>query len=256
VRLHSHAVGLAAVAIAAAAAVAQPPPSAIKSAPVAAAVRHPGPLVVREEGTGEISKAYGTPHWAASITAEDKSFADVNILLIDAGSFLTAAVTQRFAQAIAAPQRYAWDIRQDIVGRLKRASDSEDRAQAERELSELDRLRAHSPLIRPIRLANGGRGYSAVLGFSRIDTTFATVMPSPDGRYELLVSVATPFSSPAPAAGSPAARYWRALHDRPLDTVQAMAMSVYQQLFPSSRDTASSGATTAARPPIAQQPQR
>jgi hypothetical protein len=221
-----------AVVIGAPAAAAQPPPTAIKPDPVAKAARHPGPLVVRQEGTGEISKAYGTPLWAASVTAGDRSFADVNILLIDGGSFLTPAVIQRFKQAIAAPQRYASDIRRDIVGRLQRASDAEDRAQAERELKELDRLRARGPLVRAVRLANRRRGYSAVLGFSRIDTTFATVLPSPDGRYELLISVATPFGSPAPAAKSPTRRYWKALHDRPLDTVQAMAVSVYRQLFP------------------------
>lgn len=215
---------------------AQPPPTAIKPDPVAKAARHPGPLVVRQEGTGEISKAYGTPLWAASVTAEDGSFADVNILLIAGGSFLTPAVTQRFKQAIAAPQRYASDIRRDIVGRLQRASDAEDRAQAERELKELDRLRKCGPLVRAVRLANGRRGYSAVLGFSRIDTSFATVLPSPNGRYELLVSVATPFDSPAPSAKSPTRRYWKALHDRPLDTVQAMAVSIYRQLFPGTTD--------------------
>ena len=222
-----------ALCLAPAAAWAQPGPSAIAPKPIAHAARHPGPLLVHQEGTGEIAKAYGTPRWAASVTAADKSFADLNILLIDGGSFLTPEVVQRFAEAVASPRRYAAQIRADIVGRLSRAGDAIDRAQAERELRELDRLRAAGPLVRPVRLANGRRGYSAVLGFSRIDTTFATVLPSPDGRYELLVSVALPFDRAGLGSRPSAARYRKQLIGRPLDVVQAMALSVYRQLFPS-----------------------
>jgi hypothetical protein len=216
-------------------AAAAPPPalSDIQPQPIARAVHHPGPLVLRNEGTGEISKSFGAPIWAASVAAPDKSFSDLSILLLDGGSFLTPEIKQRFEQAIAAQSHYVAGIRTDIVGRMARASDAQDRAQAERELTALDRLRAHSKLIRPVRMADGRRGYSAVLGFSRIDTTFATVLPSPDGRYEVLVSIATPFEG-GPAPNPHAARYQRALRDRPLDAVEAMALTVYQQLFPHS----------------------
>jgi hypothetical protein len=98
-------------------------------------------------------------------------------------------------------------------------------------LTALDRLRAHSPLIRPVRAGDGPRGYSTVLGFSRIDTTFATVLPSPDGRYEVLVSIATPFDG-GPAPNPKAIRYQRALRDRPLDVVEAIALTVYRLVFP------------------------
>ena len=203
----------------------------IKPAAIARTVHHPGPLVLRNEGTGEISKSFGNPLWAATVSAPDKSFSDVSILLLDGGSFLTPEVKRRFEQAIAAPNHYVAGIRSDIVGRLQRAGDAQDRAQAERELTALDRLRAHSPLIRPVRAGAGQRGYSIVLGFSRIDTTFATVLPSPDGRYELLVSIATPFEG-GPAANPAAARYQRALRDRPLDVVEATALIAYRQVFP------------------------
>ena len=210
----------------------QPTPGSIQPAPIARAAGYPGPLVVRPEGTGEISKAYGTPVWAASVTAVDKTFADVNVLLTDGGSFLTSAVRQRFDEAIAAPQRYVAAIRRDIVGRLARAGDAEDRSQAEHELRELDRLRAHSRFVEAVRLPNRRRGYSAILGFSRFDTTFATVLPSPDGRYELLVSVATPFEANAMPASAPSRRYRQRLRDHPLATVEAIALSIYRQLFP------------------------
>ena len=230
---------VAALCLGPATAWAQPGPSAIAPQPIAHASQHPGPLLVHQEGTGEIAKAYGTPRWAASVTAADKSFADLSILLIDGGSFLTPEVMRRFAEAVSSPRRYAAQIRADIVGRLSRASDAIDRAQAERELRELDRLRARGPLVRPVRLANGRRGYSAVLGFSRIDTTFATALPSPDGRYELLVSVALPFDRAGLGSRPAAAQYRQQLIGRPLDAVQAMALSVYRQLFPSRRPRSS-----------------
>lgn len=214
-----------------AAAAGPPALTAIRPAPIARAAHHPGPLVLRNEGTGEISKSFGTPLWAATVSAPDKSFSDVSILLLDGGSFLTPEVTRRFEQAIAAQNRYVAGIRDDIVGRLARASDAQDRAQAERELTALDRLRAHSPLIRPVAVCDGRRGYSTVLGFSRIDTTFATVLPSPDGRYEALVSIAIPFAG-GPAPNPRATRYQRALRDHPLELVEAMALTVYRQLFP------------------------
>ncbi len=221
----------AAALIAVAAAVVPPKPTAIKPAPIAKAVHYSGPLTVAEEGTGEISKAFGHPIWAASVTAHDEAFLPLSILLLESGSFLTADVRQRFEQAITSPKPYASGIRDDIVGRLQRAGDAVDRSQAERELRELDRVRASGPLVRPVRVRNGRRGYSVVLGFSRIDTTFATVLPSPDGRYDVLVSVARPFTDPTPPAKA-LSPYQRRMRDHPLDAVEAMALATYKQLFP------------------------
>lgn len=217
--------------VAVAAAAAPPPPTAIRPGPIAKAVHYAGTLVAAEEGTGELSKAYGHPIWAASVTAPDKTFLPVDILLLAGDAFLTADVRRRFEEAIAAPKPYVSGIRDDIVGRLERAGDAVDRDQAERELRELDRLRAGGPLVRPVRLRNGRRGYSVVLGFSRIDTTFATVLPSPDGRYEIVVSVARPFIDPSAPAKS-LSPYQRRMRDHPLDAVEAMALTVYKQLFP------------------------
>jgi len=223
---------LAAAALVAVAAAASPPqPTAIKAGPIAKAARYTGTLVVAEEGTGELSKAYGHPIWAASVKAHDETFLPVDILLLDGGAFLTADVRQRFEQAIAAPKSYVSGIRDDIVGRLQRAGDAVDREQAQRELRELDRLRAGGPLVRRVRLRNAQRGYSVVLGFSRIDSTFATVLPSPDGRYELVISVARPFTAPTPPPKS-MSPYQRRMREHPLDTVEAMALAVYKQLFP------------------------
>jgi hypothetical protein len=231
-----HRVWLAVAAlIGATAAAGQPSPSAIKPEVVGRAARHPGPLVVREEGTGEVSKSYGTPVWAATVAAPDESFATLNVVLVEGGSFLTPAVTRRFEEAVAAPQRYAAEIRREIVGRRNRASDAEDRAQADRELKELDRLHTSSPLLRPVRLPNGRRGYTGVLGFSRGEATVATILPSPDGHYDLIVSLSTPFEPGGLTKTLAAARYQSMLQRHPLDTLEPMALAVHRQLFPPQR---------------------
>jgi hypothetical protein len=230
-------VSLAAAAlVGATAAAGQPSPSAIKPEAVGRAARFAGPLVVREEDTGEISKDYGRPLWAATVAAPDESFADLNVVLVEGGSFLTPAATKRFEAAVAQPPRYAEEMRREIVGRRDRAGDAEERGQAERELQELDRLSAIGPLLRPVRLLHDRRGYSAVLGFSRIEVTFATILPSPDGRYDLIVSLSTPFESGGLTQTPEAARYQSMLQRRPLDTLEPMALAVHRQLFPPQRE--------------------
>lgn len=214
----------------------KPSASALEAKPIAKAARHPGPLQIHEEGVGEISPSYGMPVWAASVESADDSFAHMLVVLLDGNTFLTPAVSERFDKAIAAPPAYAAQVRGEIDGRRQRADHEQDRQQAEKELAELDRLRAMGPLVRPVPLSNGKRGYATVLGFSRHDTTFATVLPSPDGRYDVLVTVAVPFEPGKldPATG----RYRTRMREQPLQTVQEMALVIYRQLYPPPRKVA------------------
>lgn len=209
-----------AIAALAATAADRPAPTAIRPGPIARAARHPGPLLVREENIGETSKAYGTAAWVASVSAADGSFAVVSILLLESGSGLAA----RLAKAGAAPQDYEAEVR--------RQAEDADQTEA---LKQLDRMRSQGPLVRPVALANGGRGYAAVLGFGPDTTRVAAILPSPDARYEVVITVAAPFQHDGAAMTPELGRYRTRLAGEPLESVQEMAMSVYRQLFPPER---------------------
>ena len=172
----------------------QPQPSAIRAQPIAKAAHFGGTLEVREVGIGEVSKSFGTPLWAVRVTAGTRAFADLNVVLVKRGSYLTPEVIKRFEQASS--------------------------AEAQR-----------------VRLADGRRGYCAVLGVTRDDTTYTAALPSPDGEFELIVSVAVPFAPPTPPLE--AARHQILMQNEPLDTVAAIALSIYRQLFspPRHQDT-------------------
>src|SRR5262245_61102 len=84
------------------------------------------------------------------------------------------------------------------------------------------------PLVKRLPLY-GREGYCAALGVTRDETTYAALLPSPDGQFDLIVSVAVPFASPTPPFE--AARYQMLMQKQPLETVAAMALSIYRQLF-------------------------
>lgn len=92
------------------------------------------------------------------------------------------------------------------------------------------------PLVKRLPL-DGREGYCAALGVTREDTTYTALLPSPDGQFDLIVSVAVPFASPTPPLE--AARHQMLMQKKPLDTVAAMALSIYRQLFspPRHQDT-------------------
>jgi hypothetical protein len=186
---------------------------------MARAARHPGPLLLREVEIDEIARTYGTPVWAVNVSAADGSFAVVRILLLDGGSPLAA----RLAKASAAPHDHAAELRRQAAAANPDA------------VGQLDRLRAGGPLVRPVNLSNGRLGYAAVLGIARDSITVATLLPSPDGRYETLVTVDAPFQHQGAAPTPELGRYRTRLSGEPLESVQEMAMSVYRQLFPARR---------------------
>jgi hypothetical protein len=214
------------LAIAATAAVAadRPAPSAIRPEPIARAARHPGPLLVREKGIGEIARTYGTPVWAASVSAADGSFAPMRIILLDGRSSLAA----QLEKARASPQDYEAEVRHQAIA----GSDDGNQAEALRQLA---RLRTQGPLVRLVPLTTGRRGYAAVLGVGRDTTRIATVLPSPDARYEVVITVDAPFQREAATMTPELGRYRTRLSDEPLETAQEMAMVVYRQLFPPAR---------------------
>jgi hypothetical protein len=215
---------VAAALCAAPSAAAQPSPSAIEPRAVGLRANHPGPLVVREESTGEVAQA--------TVTAPDNSFAPLSIVLVEGGIALTPSAIKRFEEAIAAPPRYAAEVRREIAARRTPVSADEDRDRAEQEL---DRLVDSGPLLRAVALPGGRRGYTTLLGFSRSDVTVATILPSPDGRYDLIVSVSAPFELGGLTKTLAAARYQSLLQRHPLDAVEPMALTIHRQLFPPPR---------------------
>lgn len=90
-------------------------------------------------------------------------------------------------------------------------------------------------LVRPVPLASGRRGYAAILGLTPDATRVAIVLPSPDARYEVVITVEAPFLREGATVAPELGRYRTRLAGAPLDSVQEMALSVYQQLFPPER---------------------
>ena len=141
---------LPAIVLAATAAIGQPPPSVIRPEPIARAARYGDKLIVT------VGSAAEGQVWAATVTAADRSFAPVTILLKVAGSIPPAQ-----------------------------------------------------------------------------DRVITTVMTSPDGRYDLVVSIEVPAQFPTPTLA--AARYQSLLQREPRELVDAIALSVHRQLFPPPR---------------------
>lgn len=217
------------LAIAALAAVAadHPAPSAIRPEPIARAARHPGPLLVREGSSGEVASTYGTPLWVASVSAVDGTFGPMRVILLKGGSSLAA----QLAKASAAPQAYEAELRRDG-------------AEQPEALKQLDVLRTQGALVRPVMLTNGRHGYAAILGFAPDATRVATVLPSPDARYDLVVTVDVRLQGDGAVMTQSLGRYRTRLSGEPLESVQEMALSVYRQLFPPQRRTPKPNSTT------------
>jgi hypothetical protein len=210
----------------------QPAPHHIKPEPIAAAAKHPGPLEVEEEATSELSKGFGKAIWAASISSADGSFGHADVLLVEGGSFLGAATRQRFDAAIAAPEETFAALAADLERQLKVATHEEDRARIRREIAALGQLRGGRHLARAIALPHGNRGYVSLLGFGPSGATFVAVMPSPDGRFDLIVLTGGGLESARRTPTAASAPYEDAMQHRPLDVTEAIGVAVSRQLFP------------------------
>jgi hypothetical protein len=237
-------------------AVAQPQVAHLSPAPIAAAAGHPGPLIIEKEATSELSKGFGTPHWAAGITSADESFGHVAVLLVDRGSFLNPHMIEPLQAAAANPKQAAAAIRADLQGQRDRATLEADRKRLDEQIAELDAVVAHGPLTRrilppftpaaaaaakPSPAATPGAagtpvagvpvGYVTLLGFSASGATCVAALPSPDQRYELLVVAGGSLEGDARKPNPASAAYERKLRERPLDVTEAIARVVYGQLF-------------------------
>ena len=71
------------------------------------------------------------------------------------------------------------------------------------------------------------------------DKAIATVMRSPDGQFDLMVSIQVPAEFPTPTLA--AARYRSLLEREPRELVNAIALSVHRQLFPPPRHQGTKG---------------
>jgi hypothetical protein len=237
-------------------ATAQPQVAHLSPAPIAAAAGHPGPLIIEKEATSELSKGFGTPHWAAGITSADESFGHVAVLLVDRGSFLNPHMIEPLQAAAANPQQAAAAIRADLQGQRDRATLEADRQRLGEQIDELDAVVAHGPLTRrilppftvpasatagpsspaatPAAVATPAAapvGYVTLLGFSASGATCVAALPSPDQRYELLVVAGGSLEGDARKPNPASAAYEKRLREHPLDVTEAIARVVYGQLF-------------------------
>ncbi|MDX2170304.1 MAG: hypothetical protein SF182_24745 [Deltaproteobacteria bacterium] len=230
-------------------AAAQPQVAHLSPAPIAAAAGHPGPLIIEKEATSELSKGFGTPHWAAGITSADESFGHVAVLLVDHGSFLSPRMVEPLRAAAANPPAAAAAIRADLQGQRERATLEADRRRLGEQIAELDAVVAHGPLTRridppfgsspaatPAPAATPGAaaapvGYVTLLGFSAAGATCVAALPSPDQRYELLVVAGGSLEGDERKPNPASAAYEQRLREHPLDVTEAIARVVYGQLF-------------------------
>ncbi|MGH7790491.1 MAG: hypothetical protein ACRERC_26760 [Candidatus Binatia bacterium] len=209
-----------------------PDPMRVKAAPIAAAVKHPGPLLVEPEATSELSKGFGNPLWALGIATEDESFAHATVLLLEGGSFLKPDTIAHLDAAVAAPKGIAESIRDELDQRLAHAGSPRDTERTQRDMEQFAHLQRSGLLVRPVALPNGRRGYTSLLGFGPYGAGFMTALQGPNDRYELLVLTETAFEGQPPKPNAQAAIYQEAMRDHPLDVNQAIALAIYAQLWP------------------------
>lgn len=222
----------------AAAAIAQPQPTVIQPAAIAAAAGHPGPLRVEPESTSELSKGFGAPLWAVGVDSADGSFGHVSVLLVRRGSYLTDALRQRLAAAAAAPKETAAAIAADLRAQIGTAHDQRERARLERQLAEVEAVAAGGPITQRLVLPDGTVGYGTMLGFSAGGATFVTAFPSPDDAYELVVATGASLEGERRTPSATSADYERRMREHPLQVSEAIAQAIYAQLFPPPRPTA------------------
>ena len=236
-------------------ALAQPPPTQLQAAPLAKAAGHPGPLDIEPVATSELSKGVGTPIWAVGIASADGSFGHAAVLLVEYGSFLSAGMRAGLEAAATDPARSAAAIRADLAGQLDRAAQPSDRTRYAHQLKELDTLIAGAALTRRVPLPNARVGFVTVLGFASAGgATTVAVLPSPDGRQELLVVTGGGLESEVRKPNDASAAYEKAMRESPVGVTDAMALVAYEQLFgvtlrgvPAPRGHAQGTATAAPR---------
>jgi hypothetical protein len=209
-----------------------PAPQQIKPEPVAAAAKHPGPLMVEEEATSELSKGFGDAIWAATIHSADGSFGHADVLLVGGGSFLSQGTMERFDATITAPEESMAAFAADLERQLGAATHEEDRTRIRRELTEFKALQAGKIMARRIPLPGGDHGYVGLLGFGPVGATFVAAFRSPDRRYDLIVLTGGGLESARRTPTAQSQEYERAMRGKPLDVTEAIGLAVYAQLFP------------------------
>lgn len=170
-----------------------PPANLVTGEVIARASGYPGPLVVTAVPTAAVCTPFGKAAWDLSVSAADGSFSPAYVRLVERGTFLTREMRARFEKAVAAS--------------------------------------AGNPdaFVRPI--ANHPAGLTTVFGFGPGGAGIASVIPSPDDAYELLVQVFVASEGDGLTPNPAAQAYQERLGGDPLGVTEAIAVGAWDALY-------------------------
>lgn len=224
------------------------PPASLTPELVAEAFGYPAVLKMDEVTDWRNNSYPGIPLWSLAFSAETNTFADVNVVGFQKGTFLTPEMEKQMAQAIG---KYGESMAKLIDDERQLIEAIADPVVRDRREHYLDEMKSEIARRAPIKILDGSWGskvYVKIMGFGPGGAAYGFITTSPDGKQDIMIATfVSGEGTPCPADSEKTHEYYVNMGERPLDLLATAGNRIAAEMF-GSNEGQTKGSTCTGQP--------